>query len=815
MWMWKIFKYTDAEIFESCGMSAIVYLRFLRLGLKLSAWGVFNSIYLIPVNMYGCRDETDACSTLSGAFDRASIGNVSAQNPSLIATTLAAYIIFGKAMYYIFHEFQWFTEWRHKYCIKPRPDNYTVYVAHIPKRFRSDVALLEYFRSIFSYDDVLQAKIALDINSLDKKVASRKKTVEKLEHAINIKNVKGYEPRHWTALGDYLYSIPTFETELEKLNEEISSVITQIEEAKSNEKRKFLRDMLNANGHDCSTGDLSNNSDHRLTGPNYSGVSKGSRKLTTYESASESDDEFGTVPKTIEELTEEDDFYISTSRTDSSHEVNCLLSPAGFNSTYDAKTPPKTNVGSLTNDTIDADTPRKTHVKSPTNDTIDTLTLPPDENRPFIGADADADVSIDTSVFNEGSVMPHNMKGPKHRRNVTFGSIGSVITTKTIGSAKKSIKAVGRSVESVGKTVGHAGRNVRKSVDHVGKLGKTMAGRVNQSAVVIKNVAGRTVNQTVVNVKDLAVQSAQIATKASSRMTRLLFNADDGEVLDSGFVTFANLSSKAQCVQIVHHASPFKFHVLDAPLPKDVIWSNVGVSHKELQLAYLIAQFATVALMVFWTFPVAFFTSLSEADSLKDLIPTLESVIEENPWVAKLLAQLSPILLVTLTAILPVILSIVCRYEGHIGQNDLNASLLSKLSYFMIIQIFFVQVISGSVFDRLSEMLKDSSLIVNLLATSVPTQVKSFIQFVLVQMFIGCSIELLRVVRVAMAFFRKKVGPNLTPKESNAPFLFLLPITTPEDMEYPMLYAEMVLYFMVNMVYSCIAPIMSCKSIFK
>lgn len=47
-------------------------------------------------------------------------------------------------------------------------------------------------------------------------------------------------------------------------------------------------------------------------------------------------------------------------------------------------------------------------------------------------------------------------------------------------------------------------------------------------------------------------------------------------------------------------------------------------------------------------------------------------------------------------------------------------------------------------------MLNDPKEVVNLLAASVPTQVKSFIRFVLVNLFVVCSFELLRVVRIGM-----------------------------------------------------------------
>jgi Uncharacterized integral membrane protein len=39
--------------------------------------------------------------------------------------------------------------------------------------------------------------------------------------------------------------------------------------------------------------------------------------------------------------------------------------------------------------------------------------------------------------------------------------------------------------------------------------------------------------------------------------------------------------------------------------------------------------------------------------------------------------------------------------------------------------------------------------------------------------------------------------------------IFVTNILQPEEMEYPMLYSEMALYFMVNLIYSCIAPVMS------
>ena len=47
--LWKIFGVTDEEIFDQCGMDAIVFIRTLRFAMRVAAMGVFNGFYLFPV----------------------------------------------------------------------------------------------------------------------------------------------------------------------------------------------------------------------------------------------------------------------------------------------------------------------------------------------------------------------------------------------------------------------------------------------------------------------------------------------------------------------------------------------------------------------------------------------------------------------------------------------------------------------------------------------------------------------------------------------------------------------------------------------
>lgn len=190
-------------------------------------------------------------------------------------------------------------------------------------------------------------------------------------------------------------------------------------------------------------------------------------------------------------------------------------------------------------------------------------------------------------------------------------------------------------------------------------------------------------------------------------------------------------------------------------------------------------------------------------------MPFLEKLLVQVPWLAPFLAQMKPLLLILLTNILPEILKVFCKYEGHISQSSLNASLFTKLSVFQIIQLFFVQAISGSIWAQLDEMLRDWTKIVSLLATSVPNQVKAFIQYVMVGVFLNCGLELLQVQRLVLAIARNRFGPSLSEKEKNKEWKFFKPLSSPPELDLPALLSEMMLYTMILLVYSCIAPIMS------
>ena len=73
----------------------------------------------------------------------------------------------------------------------------TAYVEHIPREYRSDARLLEYFQTIFSKERVLDAKIAVGIENLEKKLPHLSISQKELEMtALKVSVAENSNPRN-------------------------------------------------------------------------------------------------------------------------------------------------------------------------------------------------------------------------------------------------------------------------------------------------------------------------------------------------------------------------------------------------------------------------------------------------------------------------------------------------------------------------------------------------------------------------------------------------------------------------------------------
>lgn len=122
-WIWQLFLLTDSEILDECGMDALCFTRVLEFGLKLSVVGMLNALWLIPV--YKTAASSPETDYITDPIVSISVSHVPSGSYRFCATVVAAYVIFGYAMYNILKEFDWFIFFRNQFLSKRMARNYT------------------------------------------------------------------------------------------------------------------------------------------------------------------------------------------------------------------------------------------------------------------------------------------------------------------------------------------------------------------------------------------------------------------------------------------------------------------------------------------------------------------------------------------------------------------------------------------------------------------------------------------------------------------------------------------------------------------
>ena len=187
-------------------------------------------MWLIPI--YVTAERSSETKDITDTIVKTTVGHVPSGSLRLYATVVAAYIMFGYAMYQILQELEWYIDARHRYLHKPLARHFAVFVRNIPPDYRTNSSLEAFFRRCFSNQDVLEARLAVNAPNLTKVVAQRETTLGNLEHSLALLERDGVRPRHsstMSVLGNDVDSIQYYSDELEEQNRDINQRIDQLE----------------------------------------------------------------------------------------------------------------------------------------------------------------------------------------------------------------------------------------------------------------------------------------------------------------------------------------------------------------------------------------------------------------------------------------------------------------------------------------------------------------------------------------------------------------------------------------------------------
>lgn len=304
-----------------------------------------------------------------------------------------------------------------------------------------------------------------------------------------------------------------------------------------------------------------------------------------------------------------------------------------------------------------------------------------------------------------------------------------------------------------------------------------------------------------------ATENAYI--KGLRKYTIGLGSTSDNIMRSTGFVTFNKLRAAQSAQQVLQCTDPTQMHVEAAAHVDDVVWENVGLSLNTKQYWGLISLAASTAIILLWTIPTVFVVSLSKVESLKEKWPALGDFTDKNKWFAPVLEQISPLMLSVMSALAPIIFGILSKREGHASAAEVGKSLFNKLVLYQWYVVLLLPILGGTFVQSLSKGDLDLQGTIDTISQALPVQSAFYVTYMMVQLGLPTSLQLLRVIPIAKAAIYQVLAPKLTPRQRSTPWFGFAPLSEPGDFGPIDPAAQYFLILILILVFATVAPIVS------
>ncbi|KAJ6842001.1 CSC1-like protein HYP1 [Iris pallida] len=217
-----------------------------------------------------------------------------------------------------------------------------------------------------------------------------------------------------------------------------------------------------------------------------------------------------------------------------------------------------------------------------------------------------------------------------------------------------------------------------------------------------------------------------------------------GEEVPAAFVSFKSRYGAAAAAHIQQSINPTLWVTEQAPEPHDIYWPFFSTSFMQRWIFKLVVLVASVALIIVFLLPVTFVQGLTNLEQLEALFPFLKGILTTAVVSQVITGYLPSLILLLLLSVVPPIMKLFSSMQGFIANSEIEKSACTKMLWFTIWNIFFANVLTGSVASQLQIFL-DPKNIPSVLAVVVPAQASFFIAYV-VTSWTSLSVELTRLV---------------------------------------------------------------------
>ncbi|KAG5573393.1 hypothetical protein H5410_063159 [Solanum commersonii] len=261
----------------------------------------------------------------------------------------------------------------------------------------------------------------------------------------------------------------------------------------------------------------------------------------------------------------------------------------------------------------------------------------------------------------------------------------------------------------------------------------------------------------------------------------------------AALVFFRNRYAALVASQGLQSLNPMSWVMDPAPEPDDMYWSNICVPYRLLWIRKIALLVASILFVAFFLVPVSVTQSLVHLDKLQKTFPFLIGFLKRRGVPQLVTGYLPSVVLILFSYIVPPLMMLFSKMEGSISRSGRKRSACIKVLYFFIWNVFFGNIISGSVIDRFNKIFKDVN---NLLSTAVPSTATFFMTYVLTSGWASLSVELLQPFSLICRLFSRFIMRNMDASCHGT-------LTFPYHTEVP----RILLFGLFGFAYAILAPV--------
>ncbi|XP_070048347.1 CSC1-like protein RXW8 isoform X2 [Nicotiana tomentosiformis] len=261
----------------------------------------------------------------------------------------------------------------------------------------------------------------------------------------------------------------------------------------------------------------------------------------------------------------------------------------------------------------------------------------------------------------------------------------------------------------------------------------------------------------------------------------------------AALVFFRNRYAALVASQGLQSKNPMSWVTDLAPEPDDMYWSNICVPYRLLWIRRVALLVASILFVAFFLVPVSLTQSLVHLDKLQKTFPFLKGILKREGVTQLVTGYLPSVVLILFSYIVPPLMMLFSKMEGSISRSGRKRSACIKVIYFFIWNVFFGNIVSGSVIERLNKIFKDVN---NLLSTAVPSTATFFVTYVLTSGWASLSVELIQPFGIICRLFSRFILRNREPSSHGT-------LTFPYHTEVP----RILLFGLFGFAYAILAPL--------